>query len=483
MNRFADKLAKLWKLDKIGIAVSGGVDSMALSYLVRQHYKGKIVAFTIDHKARSNSTQEAQIVGQNLQNIGISDHEILTVESHLPTKRFELLARDERRRLLVEACRRHGISHLFMGHTLNDQLETFLLRLVMGSSTNGLACTEFETLAEQLRGPPNSLSNIQEDPNVWLVRPLIDSYKDDLKQLCTSHNVAWVEDPTNFDPTLTMRNSIRKLLETPSQLPQALQPQRIALTIAALQQSRLAIEKEADAMVKYMDRQGLVSIDEKVGTVTISECPEYVSSKRSVKALVLIRLCRRIAPQHLNYNLSQMDGLVESISADRPKSSSAIKKRVNHYRCGLRFCLYPQKDSDLWTYHVFRQRIRKVEILAYKVLTTPEDNQWSEWTLVDKRFWVRIRNKGSKTNVKVNCRLVYDDTEVRTAVAAKLRLAKIQASPKLFASQPFFMIHNPADPFALMTQDIVGFPTLGLYDNSIVEIETQLKSYNASSKF
>ena len=215
---------------------------MALAFLAQQYFRNyntQLIAFTVDHNSRPESAVEAQTVSKNLASIDIR-HEILKInwpDNKPPRTRFEEVARDQRQRLLIDACVKHNVPYLILAHTLDDQLETFLMRLTMGSSIYGLGGMR-----------PVSQANYDAAPDmprpIEFVRPLLRNTKAQLKQICLENNISWVEDPTNQDVTYTIRNSIRQLLSQPENLPQPLRPVNLQNTIIHLQYTRSDAEKE-----------------------------------------------------------------------------------------------------------------------------------------------------------------------------------------------------------------------------------------------
>ncbi|CAB4395460.1 unnamed protein product [Rhizophagus irregularis] len=193
--------------ERIGVAVSGGVDSMALCYLLNQYCKksgNQITAFIIDHQLREESTKEAfqvsnilstleinnQIMKIQWKRVDLSDLTINNSNSPFPTQsQYETFARIERYKLLAKGCNEYKISSLFVGHHLNDQLETLLMRLSRGSGINGLASMSIISKFPVIR-------NI-EAIGLQTVRPLLFVTKDRLKETCIKANIPWVEDPSN----------------------------------------------------------------------------------------------------------------------------------------------------------------------------------------------------------------------------------------------------------------------------------------------
>ncbi|KAF3179715.1 hypothetical protein TWF788_007019 [Orbilia oligospora] len=203
---------------QIGIAVSGGIDSMALAHLAHKlsSFKNEFQvtdfrAMVVNHGLRKESTDEAESVVEQMERMGLHAS-LLTIPisafsscSHL---KVEGTARIERYRLFARTCQQYGISHLITGHHANDQAETVLMRLVGGSGTAGLAgISPVAKLPE--------CEDIYGADDIVVLRPFLGVFKNRLRETLTTEKISWHEDPTNKNVGLTPRNAIRALLTPP----------------------------------------------------------------------------------------------------------------------------------------------------------------------------------------------------------------------------------------------------------------------------
>ena len=167
------------------IAVSGGPDSLALSFLVKifsiKNFLN-VKYLIVDHKLRKESTSEAKYVQKILKKYLIS-LEILTWNGPKPKKNIQSLARDKRYELLIRKAKKFNIKNILLGHHLDDLFENFFIRILRGSGLNGLI----------------SLDKKTEKDGVNLVRPLINVDKKDLIYISKNIFGSYVEDPTNQD--------------------------------------------------------------------------------------------------------------------------------------------------------------------------------------------------------------------------------------------------------------------------------------------
>jgi len=201
-NEFSNRVREIFlqkKLPKkIAVAVSGGCDSMALFFMLKEFCEQKnipLFALTVDHKMRKNSSQEAKNLAKVFKQEKIS-HQILTIDLHsLPQSNIEAKLREMRYELMYDFCLKNKISYLFLGHQLDDVAENFLIRLFRGSGLDGLS----------------AISQISQYKNLNLVRPLLEFEKDELQEFLKAKKIKWFEDETNSDEKF-LRNKIRKFL-------------------------------------------------------------------------------------------------------------------------------------------------------------------------------------------------------------------------------------------------------------------------------
>jgi tRNA(Ile)-lysidine synthase len=231
----------------IGVAVSGGADSLALSLLAAEyvkHYGGKIIAITIDHDLRADSAQEALVLKQQLQQQNIEHHIIKWQHQDLCNANIQAKARDARYQLLTDFAQQHHILHLLVAHHENDQIETFLLQLARGSGIEGLSAMR----GASIKG------------NTRILRPLllgINSAR--LRGYLQEKGLCWAEDPSNTNNKFA-RVQLRELLKPQD----SLQLKRLCSTIGAMQRANHSIKISTYAhMIKAVEihPQGYASID------------------------------------------------------------------------------------------------------------------------------------------------------------------------------------------------------------------------------
>src|SRR5690242_17255544 len=186
VDRFRDDLDALSAADdRIGIAVSGGPDSLALLLLAAAARPGQVEAATVDHGLRQESRAEAGFVASVCEQLGVP-HAILTVHWDVPpASAFQERSREARYRLLARWITGRKLSALLTAHHADDQAETILMRLNRGSGLRGLA---------GMRGKAAIPSD-----NRPLLRPLLGWRRAELEEICAAAGLDPIDDPSNSD--------------------------------------------------------------------------------------------------------------------------------------------------------------------------------------------------------------------------------------------------------------------------------------------
>jgi tRNA(Ile)-lysidine synthase len=232
---------------EVAAAVSGGPDSLALTILLHDWVTardGRLTAFTVDHGLRPEAAREAAWVGRLLRSHGIA-HRVLRWEGPKPAAARQAAARAARYRLLLAACEAAGILHLALAHHLEDQAETFLLRLGRGSGLDGLA----------------AMAAVRETSGLRLLRPLLACPKARLRATLEARGLDWIEDPSNDDSAYA-RVRLRRLL--PVLAGQGLTPARLGGASRHLGRARAALEGEVAAVLARAvrpDPAGFLELD------------------------------------------------------------------------------------------------------------------------------------------------------------------------------------------------------------------------------
>lgn len=179
----------------MALAVSGGCDSMAMLRLFAAWpERPAATALTVDHRLRAESAVEAEQVAKWCKEVGLP-HVTLCWEGAKPTTGIQAKARNARYDLMAGWCRAQGVTSLLTAHTMDDQAETVLMRLVRTTSIDSLA----------------GIHALGEWRGLQLCRPLLGIRREQLRSYLRAAGQAWIDDPSNEDARFE-RVRIRKAL-------------------------------------------------------------------------------------------------------------------------------------------------------------------------------------------------------------------------------------------------------------------------------
>ena len=234
----AKRLFADWKsAPAIVLAVSGGPDSMALMWLAARWRSAlargpRLVAVTVDHGLRTEAAREARDVKRLARSLEVP-HRTLRWTGAKPKTGLPAAARAARYRLLAQAARSNGATHILTAHTRDDQAETLLMRMLRGSGIAGLA----------------AMTRVSEREGLWLARPLLDVSKAQLVATLNRARINFADDPTNRDVSYT-RPRLRALM--PALAAEGGDSKNLARLAARLARANAALEVLADGAERYL---------------------------------------------------------------------------------------------------------------------------------------------------------------------------------------------------------------------------------------
>jgi len=208
----------------VGVAVSGGADSVCLLHVLRElapRWDLRLSVLHLDHRLRgAESEADAEFVRQLAASLALEFHlRRVDVAALAGSGNLEEAARAARRQFYLEFLRDGRLDRVALGHTRSDQAETVLFRFLRGSGTAGLA-------------------------GIWpvtpegLVRPLLEVDRKEVIDYLQTRGLPWREDSSNQDPRFA-RNRIRHEL-----LPRLSREWNPALADTLAQAAALAQEDE-----------------------------------------------------------------------------------------------------------------------------------------------------------------------------------------------------------------------------------------------
>ncbi len=244
LDRIAQTIARHRMLEpaqKVGVAVSGGADSVCLLYVLLElapQWDLRLSVLHLDHGLRGEeSRQDAEFVRGLADQLGLPLSLRETPVAQSPDN-LEQAAREARLAFFREAISSGAVQRIATGHTRSDQAETVLFRFLRGAGTAGLA-------------------GIRPVTSEGIVRPLIELERSEVQQFLVERGIAWREDSTNRSLQFA-RNRIRHEL-----LPQIAREWNPAIgeTLANTADWALAEEAWWDAEIDRLASQHFTTTD------------------------------------------------------------------------------------------------------------------------------------------------------------------------------------------------------------------------------
>ncbi|ASP18991.1 tRNA(Ile)-lysidine synthase [Antarctobacter heliothermus] len=251
----------------IGLAVSGGGDSMSMLYLAHNWTRiwgVRLWVVTVDHGFRPESADEAAMVARECSELGWPHS---TLRWHWDGQGNKMDAARRGRLEMIDRWR-GDLQHVLLAHTRDDVAETFLMRLARGSGVEGLSAMaasrtvrhggsrpltapEFDGVLPQqsmpVKGGPGHHSAFQ------VVRPCLTMTRAELRHYLRTLKGRWVEDPSNDDPAYG-RSRIRQALPALAEL--GLDVTTLADTAERMARARNALRARAVQVWKEIGHEG-----------------------------------------------------------------------------------------------------------------------------------------------------------------------------------------------------------------------------------
>ena len=285
--------------DRVVVAVSGGADSVALLSLlleVRTQFELELIVAHLNHNLRGKASDEdeefVRVLARRLDTKFISER-IPPADMKARLGGLENWARDQRYAFLLKAAGSVHSQKVALGHTMNDQAETFLMRLFRGSGSVGLSAMS----------PRREL----------FIRPLLSIQRKEILEYLKLRGIQWREDASNLD-TQFLRNRVRQEL-IPS-LQDGYNP-RIVPQLAA---TANILREESEALrfwaAEVFDREAVIE-----GNSVCWNVDNLVSLPSGLQRRLIRLSCERMAPGGHSLSAQNVASIIELLSEGKSGAS------------------------------------------------------------------------------------------------------------------------------------------------------------------
>ena len=314
-SNFKSKLNSTNK-KKFVVAVSGGPDSLALAALSKAYthcFKSKFYYVLINHNIRRNSLQEAKKVKHLLKKKQIN-LKIISNKKKIE-KKIQGEARDIRYKLLKNFCLKNDIRSLITAHNLEDQVETFLIRLSRGSGLRGLSAMR-----------PKSKINSK----INLYRPLLDTKKEFLIKISKKTFGNFIKDPSNKNLKYlrTKVRSLKKPLEK-----SGVEYEQIFKSIRNLSDSRDSLDgflkKEFSKIIKKKDSEILINLK------------KFKNHNNEIKMAIINASIKKLKKNYYDPRAKKVANLIRAI--DKKSFKKSTLGGCIFFKRGIYLCLKNEK--------------------------------------------------------------------------------------------------------------------------------------------
>jgi tRNA(Ile)-lysidine synthase len=228
---------------------------------------GRVRAVTVDHRLRAEAADEAAFVGQVCEGLGVR-HDTLVWDHGVVAGNLMDQARRARYGLLAAWARGAGIGCVVLGHTADDQAETFLMGLARGTGLDGLVGMRARFVQD----------------GVTFARPFLDVTREALRAYLTARCVAWADDPTNADEHYTRVKARQALV--------ALQP--LGITVRRLSEA-MGNLRMAQGAVTASVAAAFAGIGQEPAGVVVLERAGFLNLPAEVRHRLLVMALRWVS--------------------------------------------------------------------------------------------------------------------------------------------------------------------------------------------
>ncbi len=300
---------------KIAVGVSGGPDSVCLLdalYKLRKKYNLQIIIAHVNYGLRGKDSEKDEVLVRKLaekyslplEKIRIANHKLQITEDYLRNLRYDFFSKVQKK---------HRVDFIAVGHNLNDQAETVLMRILRGTGLRGLAAIRFSTqinLASKKRG---------EVDKITIIRPLLNISREEILAYLRKYKIPFRIDKTNLE-IVFFRNKIRHQL-----LPQLKKEYNPKIQEALYRLSQSAAD-DYDFINKYSSEWLKIN-----KTLTVSK---LIKLHPAIQREVIRLSIEKYIPNLHEIELGHIDEILKVIKSKKNKQQFIKFKKLKIHRKG-----------------------------------------------------------------------------------------------------------------------------------------------------
>lgn len=362
--------------DKVVVALSGGSDSVGLLQLLLtlKSFNLKIIVAHFNHKLRGReSERDADFVKQLVKKIGVEfEYGEARAEDHLDKKGLspEDAARRLRYKFLMGILKKNNAQKIATAHTLDDQAETVIMRIIRGSGSHGLS------------GIPPANGNI--------IRPLIEIKKQEIRDYLKINKISWIEDTSNVS-TKFLRNKIRL------ELFPVLNEINPGINQVLLRSSEI-LRIESDFISQCVDKVfSSVIVRKPFGFIGKSK--KYLSQNKAIRLGILRKTIELLKGDLKSISAVHLLSIDEMIESDKSSGEIILPEKYRFNKGYNIFCLSDKfRFNEKFRYEINDKGIYSFEN-GFKVIVdvTSDKTEWDDesvglFSIKKVKFPIVVRN-------------------------------------------------------------------------------------------
>ncbi|MBV1902317.1 MAG: tRNA lysidine(34) synthetase TilS [Marinosulfonomonas sp.] len=306
---------------------------MALLHLLTDWAKGTgcdLSAVTVDHGLRPEAAEEATYVADICEKLGVS-HTVLTWDDWDGSGNLQDQARRARYALMADWAKANDIPTIALGHTLDDQAETFLMRLAREAGVDGLAAMRVSRASQGI---------------TWQ-RPLLQIGRQRLRDYLDDKRGGWVDDPSNADPAYD-RIKARNVLDALA--PLGITTQTLGAVASHLGDARLYLEQQTEIAARQL------AISDR-GDV-IFDAPQFGAQPEDIRRRLLIHALKWVSSAEYGPRGRAVKDVQAAISARRDVTLHGCRVLFENARIRTTRELQVVRETRCATDQIWDQRWR-----------------------------------------------------------------------------------------------------------------------------